>query len=119
MIEEVDWSEFEVYQGQRAKRPPMVTLTPDLRLILNAAAVESLGTPPRVKVLFSPSKRTAILQPAGETDHSAFALSLVANGKLRLITVRLLCRHYGIPRPTKSRKITAEAKSGVLIIPFA
>ena len=93
MAEMDGWVEFDRTQFKRGRQrnPAAVTLRARGDLVLNQAAMDALGNPPRVRLLFQPERRAIGIRAAAANDERAFPVS-----KSGLVKAEAFAEHYVI-----------------------
>ena len=92
--------------GGRKRKQPAATLYTSGQLVLNHAAADLLGTPPRVILEVSTTDLAIRLRPTTASDSGGFALSGGGNSQWRLMCKQLtrdrpdLCGPLGVSKAT-------------------
>lgn len=98
--------DFEVFKERGARRQekqPVVTIQKKGVLTLNPAAIEALGTPPAVELLFAPQARTIGIRAADPSLSHVYNLRQPSRSRTRIVAAAAFLRHYGIEADTTQR----------------
>lgn len=89
---------WEVFDKRAAvsTKSPMVTIQRKGLLSLNRAAVEALGQPDTVELLFDAEENMVGLRPAEPTSPRSYPLRSQSNGSTYLVAGTAFTNHYGI-----------------------
>ncbi|MCB0132560.1 MAG: hypothetical protein KDD78_16980 [Caldilineaceae bacterium] len=99
--------------GGRKRKQPAATLYKSGQLVLNHAAADLLGTPPRVILEVSTTSPAIRLRPTTAGDSGGFALSGGGNSQWRLMCKNLVRDHPDLCGPLGVSK----AAHGLLLCP--
>lgn len=115
-----DTHDFELYgagQRERCGKRFYVTLGKDGRLYFSPAAVESLGRPEAVGLMYDARRQVIGVMPcAAERDH-AYVLRAKRNLYGRLVTCRNFLEHYKIRLSETVRFVNARVNGdGVMVL---
>lgn len=89
-----DWSEYNETRRELKQRKPRVLLSKDGALRLNAKAIELLGSPEAIRLLFDVQRsRIGVRAEAAERE---YALPLRTEKKSSLVHIKSFCNRYRI-----------------------
>lgn len=109
---------FEVFREARSALPevqPQVTILTNGVLTLNRSAVEALGSPQVVELLYDRDEQIIGLRPTDPSEPHARPLRSPTKASTRQVSIHLFAKHYGIDLST-SRRYPAELRGDVLTI---
>lgn len=109
---------FQVFHGGRRTRHTEVgaTIGKSGNLRLTPAAMDVIGDPAHVRLLFNPERRQIGIQPATEKDASAVPIYREEGGRpTRRISIRSFCTHFNIALG-RSHWIAGKGVGSVLVL---
>lgn len=113
------WEEFEDGQAFNTKKRLHVTLTPDGKLYFNGRALDALGMPDGVTLLYDRRRSTIGVKASPLNRQSSYVLRKKdkSANKGRIITISNFCRKHHI-RPSETIAFTAVelTKDGILAL---
>ena len=117
----MDNFEFQFWEpGQvvRTKEIVHVTLNKELKFFFNARALEALGDPDGVSLMYDPKRQVIGVLPSSLSRPHTFRLGKKGNHVSgRTITAGNFCRHHGIrPDATLAFRSASVNKDGVMIL---
>lgn len=116
---QVNFELFEEGQAdQKTGERLRVTLNKDCRMFFNARAMEALGAPDGVALLFDRRRQIIGVMPSALNRKHAYRLRPQHRGlRSRVITVRNFCRHYEInPSETVAFPDAEVNRDGILVL---
>ena len=103
---------FEEGERPQAASGVHVTLNKECKLFFNRLAVEALGEPDGVALLFDKRKKIIGVMPSALTKKHAYRLRPFSRGsRSKRITIKNFCRRYGLQPRCRCRKATSPAAS--------
>jgi hypothetical protein len=107
--------QFEVFtrRARPAVAQAMVTVQKGGSLGLNQAALELLGAPDAVLLLFDPQERVIGLRPVARTEPNSYPVQKQPSGKGAVVAGRAFTQFYGIPAD-QARRYVAQLYGDVL-----
>ncbi len=94
---------------------PTATLQMKGTLGLNRAAMDALGDPEAVELLYDPKARVIGLKPMAPSERRAYPIRRQKSSNSFIVSLTKLCTHYGIDTGT-ARRYAPTLLDGVLII---
>lgn len=115
---EADFELFEEGEVGRTQDRVHVTLGKDGRIYFSRKALEALGRPEGVALLFDKRRQVIGVKPADVGRKHAFRLRTKLNmGEGRVISAGNFCRHYGIKTPeTVAFPAASVNRDGILVL---
>lgn len=115
---EVDFELFEEGQRGRTRDRVHVTLGKDYHIYFSGKAVEALGRPDGVALLFDRRRKIIGVMPSALNREHAFELRKKRNmGAGRVISAKNFCEHYEIvPTETVAFPQAEVNRDGVLVL---
>ncbi len=109
------WEEFA--EGPGTVDELRVTLDRKGTLMIGARAVERLGRPDHVVLLFDRFNSLIGVKPSNRHAPNAYPLIQKINGRHRVVRANRFCRHYGIQFERLRAFVTAKVdENGVLVL---
>ena len=117
----MDAFDFQLYEpGQVVRTRDMVhvTINKEYRIFFNAKALEALGNPDGVALMYDARRQVIGVLPSALNRTHAYPLRVRYRGESgRVITARNFCGHHGIkPEGTLAFRSARVNKDGVLIL---
>lgn len=115
---DVNFELFEEGQVERTRERVHVTLNKECKMFFNARAVEALGEPDGVALLFDRRRQVIGVMPSALNRKHAYRLRPKDRlSRSRVITAKNFCRHYSInPPETLAFPAASVNKDGVLML---
>src|SRR5688500_18550952 len=109
---------FEEGERSQAASGVHVTLNKECKLFFNRLAVEALGEPDGVALLFDKRKKIIGVRPSALAKKHAYRLRPFSRGsRSKRITIKNFCRRYGLqPSGTLAFPSAAVNRDGVLVL---
>lgn len=115
---EVDFELFEEGERGRTRDRVHVTLHKTRHIYFSGKAVEALGRPDGVALLFDRRRQVIGVMPSALNRQHAYELRRKKNmGAGRVISAKNFCEHYGINPPETVAFVRAEVnRDGILML---
>lgn len=115
---DVNFELFEEGQVERTRERVHVTLNKECKMFFNARALEALGEPDGVALLFDRRRQVIGVMPSALNRKHAYRLRPKDRvSRSRVITAKNFCRHYSInPSETLAFPAASVNKDGVLVL---
>jgi len=115
---ELNFELFEEGEAGRTQDRVHVTLAADGRIYFSRRAVEALGRPEAVALMFDRRRQVIGVMPSDAGRKHAFRLrTKLGMGEGRVISVRNFCRHFGIRAAETVAFPTANVnRDGILVL---
>jgi hypothetical protein len=111
---------FELYedgQVERSRDRVHVTLNKECRIFFNARALEALGGPDGVALMYDVRRKAIGVMPSLNRKHAYRLRVKDPRTRGRVITARNFCRHYEIkPEETLEFPEASVNKDGILVL---
>jgi hypothetical protein len=111
------WEEYDGAPKDRHQGRMHITLNSRGTLRINRVALEKLGDPEKVKLLFDHANKAIGIRPAVETDRHPYTLRTYRNGSHREVQINGFLRHYNAATTRTIRYLNPEIDNwGVLVL---
>ena len=112
-----DWEEFEEGQTYGTTNRIHVTINKDCKLFFNRRAIEALGTPDGVSLMYDRRRSVIGVKPTPLNRENAYRLRQKQRKYTgHLIAAKNFCRRFSICPNETLAFTTAEVRDGVLIL---